>query len=98
MIKYAYCKSPAPIQRLFIWSLFPVIYAAKWLVTGEKPRKQPRGMDFMYDVIDWVGGYPYEYADRDEVLAFVEPLGFECVHFVPSEVPTGCNELIFRRT
>jgi SAM-dependent methyltransferase len=97
-IKYLYCKSPTLVQRLVVAVLYPVIYAAKWTVTRDDPRKQARGMDFYYNVVDWVGGYPYEYADRAEVGALVEPLGFEEVKFVASEVPTGCNEFVFRRT
>ena len=97
LIKFVYCKSPRLLQRLLIWAMYPVIYIAKWIVTGSNPRKQLRGMDFYYDVIDWVGGYPYDYASRDEVLAMVEPLGFRCIHFVPSQVPTGCNEFVFDR-
>jgi hypothetical protein len=58
--------------------MYPVIYLAKWIVTGSNPRNQLRGMDFYFDVIDWVGGYPYEYASRDEVLTMVEPMGFTC--------------------
>ncbi len=96
-IKYAYCKSPAFAQKLFVTALTPVIYAAKWMVTRGDPRKQARGMDFFYNVVDWVGGYPYEYANREEVLRLIEPLGFRCVHFIPSEVPTGCNEFVFQR-
>jgi len=96
-IKRAYCLSPAPVRRLMVMALMPVIYAAKWLVTGRDPHRQARGMDFRYDVIDWVGGYPYEYASRDEVLAMVEPLGFRCVSCLASEVPTGCNQFAFER-
>ena len=96
-IKYAYCKSPRLIQKLFIWALAPVIYVAKWLVTKDDPKKQQRGMDFMYNVIDWVGGYPYEYASREETLRLIEPLGFKCVNYIATEVPTGCNEFVFVR-
>jgi 2-polyprenyl-6-hydroxyphenyl methylase/3-demethylubiquinone-9 3-methyltransferase len=97
LIKYAHCKAPRGVQRLLVRALFPIIYAAKWIVTRQNPRKQSRGMDFFYDVVDWVGGYPYEYASRREVLALVEPLGFKCVRCVPSQVPTGCNEFVFQR-
>jgi len=97
LIKLVYCKSPKFLQRLLIWTMYPVIYVAKWIVTGSNPRNQLRGMDFYFDVIDWVGGYPYEYASREEVLTMVEPLGFTCIRYVPSQVPTGCNEFIFRK-
>jgi SAM-dependent methyltransferase len=98
LIKYAYCKSPALVQRLFISALTPIIFGAKWLVTREDPHKQSRGMDFSYNIIDWVGGYPYEYASKAEICGFVEPLGFRCIQHLPTEVPTGCNEFIFQRT
>lgn len=97
MIKFLYCKSPPFLQRLLVWTMYPVIYIAKWLVTGSNPRHQLRGMDFYFDVIDWVGGYPYEYASREEVMAMVEPMGFRCTRFNASQVPTGCNEFVFQR-
>ena len=97
LIKAAYCRSPPFLQRLFVRFLFPIIYVAKWIVTGSNPRRQARGMDFYFDVVDWVGGYPYEYASAEEVLKMVEPLGFTCTRHVPSQVPTGCNEFVFCR-
>jgi hypothetical protein len=33
-------------------------------------------MDFYYDVVDWVCGYPYEHATLDEVASFLEKKGF----------------------
>jgi len=97
LIKFVYCKSPPFLQRLLVAVMYPVIYLAKWIVTGSNPRHQLRGMDFYFDVIDWVGGYPYEYASHEEVLTMVEPMGFTCTRFIPSQVPTGCNEFVFRR-
>jgi 2-polyprenyl-6-hydroxyphenyl methylase/3-demethylubiquinone-9 3-methyltransferase len=96
-IKWSYVRSPRWLQRLFVAALFPIIYMAKWIVTGENPKKQERGMDFFYDVVDWVGGYPYEYASIDQMRGLVEALGFETVKVCPSRVPTGCNEFVFRR-
>jgi 2-polyprenyl-6-hydroxyphenyl methylase/3-demethylubiquinone-9 3-methyltransferase len=97
LIKWMYNKSPTMIQKLFVYCLFPVIYLAKFLVTGRNPLRSKRGMDFFYDVIDWVGGYPYEYATKEEVIKYVENLGFKCLRFIPAPVPTGCNEFIFQK-
>ena len=96
-IKWLYCKSPSFVQRLFIIGLYPVIYTAKWWVTRSDPQRQLRGMDFFYNVIDWVGGYPYEYASSAEVIKYIESMGFRVCRFVPAQVPTGCNEFIFRQ-
>jgi len=98
LIKYLYCKSPELLRRLLVWVLTPVIYTAKWIVTKDQPLKQSRGMDFFYDVVDWVGGYPYEYASITEVLSLIEPLGFRCVKALQSRVPTGCNEFVLKRS
>jgi len=54
-------------------------------------------MNFYYDVIDWVGGYPYEYASRDEIKNFVEKKGYKLIKFNKAKVPTGCNEFIFEK-
>ena len=54
-------------------------------------------MDFLVDVVDWVGGYPYEYARTDEVIGFVEPLGFRLVRSTRGATPIACNEFVFRR-
>jgi 2-polyprenyl-6-hydroxyphenyl methylase/3-demethylubiquinone-9 3-methyltransferase len=76
---------------------FPVIFSAKLLVTRENPLKMARGMDFYYNIIDWVGGYPYEYASREEMVEFLETKGFFLESFTLARVPTGCNEFVFKR-
>jgi 2-polyprenyl-3-methyl-5-hydroxy-6-metoxy-1,4-benzoquinol methylase len=96
-IKWGYVHSPAWLQKGLVAALYPVIYAAKWLVTRRDPKQQQRGMDFYYDVVDWVGGYPYEYASASEMAARLKELGFYTDKTVDAEVPTGCNEFVFRR-
>jgi len=49
-IKWGYNVSPERIQQAFIALFYPLIYLAKWLVTGKNPKNQERGMDFYYDV------------------------------------------------
>jgi len=41
--------------------------------------KKKRGMSKYHDWIDWVGGYPYEYASPAALCAHLEPKGFEMV-------------------
>ena len=94
-IKWLYVKSPPIVKNLLVYALFPVIFLAKFIVTGKNPLKQQRGMDFYYNVIDWVGGYPYEYASIQEVEELLKFLGFMCKKSLPAEVPTGCNEFVF---
>jgi 2-polyprenyl-6-hydroxyphenyl methylase/3-demethylubiquinone-9 3-methyltransferase len=96
-IKALYVHSPRWIQRLMIGALYPVIWMAKLAVTGTDPKSKERGMEFYYDVVDWVGGYPYEYRTIGEMEEMCRPLGFALVRAVPAIVPTGCNEFVFRK-
>ncbi|MFT5128686.1 MAG: SAM-dependent methyltransferase [Rhodothermales bacterium] len=96
-IKWLYCALPSFLQRLMILLVYPVIYVAKWIVTRENPKNKERGMDFMHDVVDWVGGYPYEYANVAEMQKMVGDLGLTCLRTVDAEVPTGCNEFVFQK-
>jgi 2-polyprenyl-3-methyl-5-hydroxy-6-metoxy-1,4-benzoquinol methylase len=98
VIKRVYVASPKVVQGILSTSLYPVIMAAKWAVTRRNPLQQERGMDFYYDVVDWVGGYPYEYASCDDIEARMQRLGFSLVRRLPARVPTGCNEFVFKRT
>ena len=74
----------------------PVIYLAKLLVTRRNPLKKERGMDFLVDIVDWVGGYPYEYATVDEVLDLGTKNGLQMLQ-VSRDCTTGCNEFVFTK-
>lgn len=53
-----------------------------------------RGMDFLTDIKDWLGGYPYEYASVEEMKNLLSNDGFECLKC--KEVRSiGCNEFLF---
>jgi 2-polyprenyl-6-hydroxyphenyl methylase/3-demethylubiquinone-9 3-methyltransferase len=95
-IKATYVRSPRWLQRAMVGALYPVIWLAKLLVTGRNPKSMDRGMDFFYDVIDWVGGYPYEYGTIGEIAKLVGP-DFRLERSIAAKVPTGCNEMVFRR-
>ena len=83
-------------QKILIWMFTPIILVAKWLVTFKNPLKMGRGMDFMHNIIDWVGGYPYEYSSVSEMTETLKKLGFQMLLVRPAIVPTGCNEFVGR--
>jgi 2-polyprenyl-6-hydroxyphenyl methylase/3-demethylubiquinone-9 3-methyltransferase len=96
-IKWTYCHLPGVMQRFMIKLMYPVIFAAKLFVTGKNPLSQNRGMDFYYDVVDWVGGYPYEYIDPDDFIQVMNSKGFSCLRKIDPAVPTGCVEFVFQK-
>lgn len=61
-------------------------------------RHEPtRGMSRWRDIIDWVGGYPYEYASPDEIFDFYYARGFDLSRLVCKGAGFGCAEYIFIR-
>lgn len=97
IIKWFYNMMPKFVRKIMILIFYPVIWLAKYAVTKDDPKKQARGMDFYYNVIDWVGGYPYEYASLDKIEKMLAGLGFAPVKKIPAQVPTGCNEFVFEK-
>jgi 2-polyprenyl-3-methyl-5-hydroxy-6-metoxy-1,4-benzoquinol methylase len=57
-----------------------------------------RGMSRWHDIIDWVGGYPYEFATPDEIFDFYRGRGFTLRKMKCGGVGLGCNEFVFARS
>lgn len=56
---------------------------------------QNRGMNRWRDIIDWVGGYPYEVARPEEIFDFYRARGFTLTKIKCGGVGLGCNEFVF---
>lgn len=57
-----------------------------------------RGMSRWYDIIDWVGGYPYEVATPEQIFDFYRARGFTLTKMKCGGVGLGCNQFVFIRT
>lgn len=55
-----------------------------------------RGMAFHTNVLDWLGGYPYEYATADELIYFFSERGLYCVR-LDSAKTLACHQILFKR-
>jgi 2-polyprenyl-6-hydroxyphenyl methylase/3-demethylubiquinone-9 3-methyltransferase len=55
-----------------------------------------RGMSRWHDMVDWVGGYPYEVARPEEIVRFHLERGFLLSKLVPTR-SFGNNEYVFTR-
>jgi 2-polyprenyl-3-methyl-5-hydroxy-6-metoxy-1,4-benzoquinol methylase len=105
--KKRYCELPAPLRPLYaaaVMAPYEARHAAGSLVRGRPAEyvrswtryKGHRGMNRWRDIIDWVGGYPYEYASTDAINSFYADLGFRPERVVPTG-GLGCNEFVFVR-
>jgi 2-polyprenyl-6-hydroxyphenyl methylase/3-demethylubiquinone-9 3-methyltransferase len=88
-------SAPAEVKTI-IRSLLegkPGEYIRSWTSYDDK-----RGMHRWYDVIDWVGGYPYEVATPEQIFDFYRARGFMLTKMICGGVGLGCNQFVFVRT
>lgn len=100
-----------PLFRPGLIALHSLLIVAAAAARGRRvARRRERGMRFGTDLVDWLGGFPYEYACFDDVARFVEGLGLRLEREVtrlpcgrgarsvlPRTANTGLNEFVFRR-
>jgi len=59
--------------------------------------KSSRGMSRWHDLVDWVGGFPFEVAKPETVFSFYRERGFELENLTTCGGGLGCNEFVLRR-
>ena len=57
--------------------------------------KKQRGMSAWHDVVDWIGGHPFEVAKPEEIFDFYSKKGFTLVRMKTCAGGLGCNEFVF---
>lgn len=76
----------------------PYLLVAPWVLRALTGRLSlDRGMSMWHDVVDWLGGYPFEVARPEAILAFFRPRGFVLEELKTCGGRMGCNEFVFRR-
>ncbi len=107
-IKKTYCRLPGILKTPFavltiipdegkklvssMLALSPMRYVHSWT-----KYKNGRGMNHWHDIIDWVGGFPYEVASVDEIFDFCKERGFNLTKVKSRGVGLGCNEFVFEK-
>jgi 2-polyprenyl-6-hydroxyphenyl methylase/3-demethylubiquinone-9 3-methyltransferase len=59
--------------------------------------KTNRGMSAWHDLVDWVGGYPFEVAKPEAVFQFYKGRGFRLEGLSTCAGGSGCNQFLFLR-
>jgi 2-polyprenyl-3-methyl-5-hydroxy-6-metoxy-1,4-benzoquinol methylase len=96
-VKRAYNKNKLARLALIAWHA-PYLIGLRWLyrtLTGR--RGLERGMALWPDMLDWLGGYPFEVAKPEQVFGFFLERGFALDQLVTCGGRMGCNELVFSR-
>jgi 2-polyprenyl-6-hydroxyphenyl methylase/3-demethylubiquinone-9 3-methyltransferase len=82
----------APREALSVFAQGPIAYLRGW-----RTYKRNRGMSRWHDLVDWVGGYPFEVATPEEVFEFFRARDFELEWLTTCRGSLGCNQFVFRR-
>jgi SAM-dependent methyltransferase len=100
-IKYNYVHASPLVQHLMVYG-----YEAYTLVIHALHGRMPwqvidsfkaRGMNWHHDMIDWVGGYPFETATAEELCALCEnEIGMTLINHIRPTAQGGLNQMIFR--
>jgi 2-polyprenyl-6-hydroxyphenyl methylase/3-demethylubiquinone-9 3-methyltransferase len=89
VIKRFYNESGSWMRKALICFFYPLILVSVLVLAGKNPFRMRRGMDFYHDVVDWVGGFPYEFASRQEVVDCLEKKGFSLERFSRRSICSG---------
>lgn len=60
-------------------------------------RMHGRGMSLWTDIVDWVGGYPFEVAKPGDVVDFFWPRSMVLQKLTTCGGKLGCNQFVFKR-
>jgi 2-polyprenyl-6-hydroxyphenyl methylase/3-demethylubiquinone-9 3-methyltransferase len=109
IIKVASNRMPRPLQPLYAalvispvelrelakatLKLRPGQYFQRWKESYSK-----RGMNRWRDIVDWVGGYPFEVAKPEEIFSHYRKLGFILEKLTTCGSSKACNEFVFRKS
>lgn len=95
-VKRTYVRYPLMRWPLLLVHM-PYSFFASWLVHALTGRLgQERGMSLWHDLIDWIGGYPFEVARPGDIFRFYRDKGFTLWE-MKTTCRLGCNEFVFVR-
>jgi len=107
-VKRAYNRAPLPLKWLIL-AFCTVRLRGPTLVRDtlrgaplrswrEHGRTSSRGMSVWRDIVDWVGGLPFEVAKPEEMFEFFRQRGFALEQMATCGGGLGCNEFVFRKS
>ena len=106
-VKKTYNRLPKPLKFFVLWPAFLRLWGPTLLRDAVKGRPLAswrnygnggvRGMAPWRNVMDWVGGYPFQVARPDEVFRFFHRQGFGMRQMTTCAGGLGCNEFVFTK-
>jgi len=105
LVKRSYNRFPGLLRRAMALVFYLFFASSLFLgdiVRGRNPMDRHsgrgrRGMNFYRDIVDWIGGWPFEVATPEEIFRYYRDRGFLLVELKTCGGKHGCNEFVFRR-
>lgn len=86
------------LRLIIILFHFPYLFGMRYLFRLLTNRlRLERGMHLWYDMIDWLGGYPFEVAKPEDIFDYFKKSGFRLAKIRTCAGKHGCNEFVFIR-
>lgn len=107
MVKWLYNRLPRFLRKPFAYSTGILVkffmllkYTIKlkpMVILGQVfDYKQSRGMSMLSDIVDWYGGFPYEFSSYEYLVDYIQGKGFKLQN--GKKVSSlGCHELVFKK-
>jgi 2-polyprenyl-3-methyl-5-hydroxy-6-metoxy-1,4-benzoquinol methylase len=96
-IKKIYNKHPI-LQSLIILIHFPYLFLFRFIKRLIKGNLSVgRGMNIWHDMIDWLGGFPFEVMKPTSVVTYFTNLKYKTIFLKTCGKRHGCNEYIFKK-
>lgn len=104
-IKRTYVNSPYLIKQLILFLCYFRLWGPTTIKDFIKFRPfytwkeygRQRGMSPRQDVVDWVGGYPFEVSKPEEIIHFFIKKGYNLQKLKTCGGGKGCNEFLFSK-
>lgn len=94
-VKRLYVRSPA-LRPILALIHAPYLLIGRYVIRLISGRlRLERGMSLWYDMLDWIGGYPFEVARPEEIIDFYLSRGFQLLKLKTCAGRHGCNEYVF---
>jgi len=103
-LKKLYNRSWPIVQKFLNYGYF-LFFAAELFIADVLRGRNPilryqgrdnRGMNLYYDVVDWIGGWPFEVATPEEIFRFFKDRDFTLIELITCGGKHGCNEFVFK--
>jgi len=105
IVKKMYNSFPKPLRFIILLPILIILWGKAVALNAIRSRnplasftnyKKGRGMSPYYDLVDWVGGFPFEVSKPGDIFEFYKKLGYQLTKLSVS-TGHGCNQYVFQR-